>query len=104
MEIKKTGGARVGMFNVTWPLATLKVNSRKLELSTRYLGNFIFRIEDISSIEPYEIIPIIGRGIKIIHYVKTYNPKIIFWTFGSPRSLIEEIQETTFLDKKTSNH
>jgi hypothetical protein len=102
MEVKKTGGARVGMFNATWPFATLKVNSSKLELSTGFMGNFVFRSEDISSIEPYGLIPFLGRGIKINHHVKTYNQKIIFWTFGSPHSLIEEIHETTFFDKKKS--
>jgi len=65
MEIKKTGGARVGMFNATWPFATLKVNSSKLELSTGFMGKFVFRSEDISSIEPYGLIPFLGRGIKI---------------------------------------
>jgi len=44
MEVKKTGGARVGMFNATWQFATLKVDSSKLELST---GFYIFRHKKI---------------------------------------------------------
>lgn len=103
MEVKKTGGARVGMFNTTWPFATLKVNSCKLELSTGFMGDFVFRSEDVSSIEPYGLIPIIGQGIRINHHVKSYNQKIIFWYLGNPHSLIEEIKETTFLDTKKSN-
>lgn len=103
MEVKKTGGARVGIFNVTWPFATLKVNKFKLELSIGLIGSFIFRSEDISSIEPYGVIPFFGRGIKINHHVTSYNQKIVFWTLGSPNTLIKEIYKTGFFNKKINN-
>lgn len=102
-HIKKTGGARVGMFNATWPFATLKVNSNKLELSTGLMGNFIFRSNEIISIKPYGFIPIIGRGIKINHHKKSYNSKIIFWTLGSPETLIKEIEATQFFNHTKNN-
>ena len=101
MKIKKIGGARIGLFNATWPFATLKVDKNILELSTGLMGNFIFSKTDICTIEPYGLIPIIGRGIKINHYKKSYNSKIIFWTFGSPEALIQEIETTQFFDKST---
>lgn len=103
MEIKKIGGARIGLFNATWPFATLKVDRNSLELSTGLMGNFIFSNKDISSIQPYGLIPIIGRGIKINHHKKSYNSKIIFWTLGSPESLIKEIETTQFFNKTAKN-
>ena len=42
MKIKKTGGAKIGLFNATWPFATLNVDGNKLELSTVIMGHFTF--------------------------------------------------------------
>lgn len=96
MEIRKIGGARVGLFNVTWPFATLKVDLNTLELSTVFMGNYTFKSDDIISIKPYGVIPFMGRGIRINHQVKGYDPKIVFWTLGSPEKLIKKIHKTQF--------
>lgn len=98
-EIKLTGGARIGMANATWPLATLKVNSEKLELNAGIIGNMSFQASDIISLEPYKSLPFIGKGIKINHKVASYNERVIFWTFQDPSSLIKQIQETGFLNQ-----
>ena len=96
-EIKKTGGARIGMMNATWPFATLKVNENNLELNATILGKLVFTPQDIISIEPYGLIPVLGQGIKINHRVKSYNSKVIFWTMGNPRDLIKKIEGIGFL-------
>ena len=96
-EIKKTGGARIGMMNATWPFATLKVNKNNLELNATILGKLVFTPQDIISIEPYGLIPVLGQGIKINHRVKSYNSKVIFWTMGNPRDLIKKIEGIGFL-------
>ena len=96
-ELKLTGGARIGMVNATFPLATLKVNEDRLELNS-LIGNLVFQPSDIISIEPYTMIPLLGQGIKINHRVSTYNKKVIFWILGDPNSVIRQIQETGFLD------
>ena len=96
-EIKKTGGARIGIMNATWPFATLKVNKTKLELNATILGNLVFTPQDVISIEPYGFIPVLGQGIKINHRVKSYNSKVIFWTMGNPRDLIKKIEGIGFL-------
>jgi hypothetical protein len=96
-EIKKTGGARIGMINATWPFATLKVNKNNLELNATILGKLVFTPQDIISIEPYGLIPVLGQGIKINHRVKSYNSKVIFWTMGNPRDLIKKIEGIGFL-------
>ena len=98
VEIKKTGGARIGMKNATWPFATLKIDKNKLELNATVLGKLTFTPNDIISLEPYGLIPVLGQGIRINHRVNSYNPKVIFWTLGNPKNLINEIGKTGFLD------
>lgn len=96
-EYTKTGGARIGWSNATWPFATLKVNRNKLEINATILGNLVFSPQDIISLEPCGMIPIISQGIKITHRVKKYNSKVIFWTMGNPHNVITEIEKTGFL-------
>ena len=96
-EVKETGGARIGMANATWPFATLSVDKRKLSLNASIIGNLIFKPSDITSIEPYTEIPIIGKGIRINHTVKNYKQKVIFWTFKNPNKVINQIELTGFL-------
>ncbi|PID28396.1 MAG: hypothetical protein CSB55_05355 [Candidatus Cloacimonadota bacterium] len=98
-EISIRGGARTGLFNVTFPFAKLIISQNKLELNIFILGKFIFSSKDVISIEPYVLIPFLGQGIKINHSVKSYDSEIIFWTFNNPQELIEKINETGFSDK-----
>lgn len=99
-ELKLTGGARVGMFNASFPFATLKVNQDRLELKVSMIGKLIFQVSDIISIEPYTIIPLIGQGIKINHTVADYKQQVIFWTFKNPRALIRQIEATGFIGER----
>lgn len=99
-ELLLTGGARIGMANVTFPFATLKVNKDRLELNASIVGNMTFQASDIISIEPYTMIPILGQGIKIKHKVANYKERVIFWTFKDPNSVVRQIQETGFLSNQ----
>lgn len=101
-ELNITGGARIGVANATWPFASLKVTEERLELNATILGNFVFKPEDIISIEPYFMIPFLGQGIKINHKLPKYNQKIIFWAFKNPNQVIRQIKQTGFLDNLTT--
>ena len=96
--LKMTGGARIGMANATWPFATLTVTKDRLDLNASIIGNYSFTKDDIISIEPYYLIPIIGQGIKINHKIPKYKDKVIFWTFNNPNDVINEIKQTGFFD------
>ena len=96
-NLKFRGGARIGMANVTWPFATLKVNRDKLELNASIAGNLVFQPSNIYSIIPYTQIPLIGQGIKINHNVESYKEKVIFWTLENPEYIINQIKQTGFL-------
>ena len=89
------GGARIGMFNATFPFATLNVKKDKLVLRI-LLRKFTFHPSDIVSIEPYTLIPLFGQGIRIHHNVSKYNEKIIFWTFKNPKSVVQRINQIGF--------
>lgn len=103
-DYQLTGGAKIGIVNATFPFAKLKVNKNKLELNISLVGiKYLFQPQDILSIEIYMLFPLIGQGIKINHIVKNYNKKVIFWTFKSPKSVIQNIEKIGFLAKKI-NH
>lgn len=92
----KTGGARIGWTNATWPLAKLSVTANKLTIQVKLLGTYTFAPEQISSIERYTIIPVLGWGIRIRHNVADYPEKIIFWCLGNPSSVLDGIRDVGF--------
>ena len=97
-----TGGARIGKANASYPFADLYVDKEILKINASIVGNLMFQPKDIISIEPYTFIPLIGQGIKINHRIENYNPKVIFWTFKDPNSVIGEIKKTGFLQNLNS--
>ena len=93
-QLNLTGGARIGMANATCPFASLKVTNDRLDLNATIVGNLVFKPEEIISIEPYYMIPIIGQGIKINHRIPKYKENVIFWTFKNPNEVIGQIKQT----------
>lgn len=97
---KYTGGARIGNSNATWPFATLTVSKDRLDLNATILGNYSFTRDDIISLEPHS--GILSDGVRIIHKVPNYKEKVIFWTLGSAKTIINEIKNIGFLDYYSS--
>ncbi len=85
------GGARIGLFNATWPFARLKLNNGVLNLSVLIFKNLSFSKENIISLKRYD--GVLSKGIKIIHNVPNYKENIIFWTFSDCENIIKEIEE-----------
>ena len=100
-KVNETGGARIGWANATWPFASLQVTETQLILNATIVGKLTFKPSDITSIEAYNYIPIIGQGIKINHCVKPYKDHVVFWTFKNPEKLIKEIENTGFLNSRS---
>ncbi len=94
--LKATGGARIGWMNATWPFARLTASAQELSLSGLLLGSYTFSPSDVASLEPFGRVPILGRGVQIIHTNPQYPPKIIFWCFRSPERLIQQIHALGF--------
>jgi hypothetical protein len=81
--LSMTGGARLGMFNATWPFARLTADPKTLKLSV--LGKaIVFPRERV--IELIAMKGFITHGLEIRHAQDSYPSRIIFWTF-SPSAL-----------------
>lgn len=74
-----TGGARLGLFNATWPLAQLAAGAKTLRLSV--LGKtLVFPRESV--LELIAMKGFITHGLEIRHTQDSYPSRIIFWTFN----------------------
>lgn len=97
--VKYLGGARVGWWNATWPLATLACSPDSLNLYVFPFSNYRLSPEQVIAIEEYIELPVIGQGIRIRHNVPAYNRKMVFWCFSNPRAIIERIREVGFVPR-----
>ena len=93
----KTGGARIGWVNASWPLARLSATHDKLTVAARMLGTYTFNPEQVCAVERYVLIPLVAWGVRVRHCVPEYPQRIIFWSFASPDSLLRGIQSTGFV-------
>jgi hypothetical protein len=97
------GGAQIGCVNASIPFAKLTIDNEKLTIRVFILGNYIFNRSEIISIEQYVLIPFIWWGIKINHINNNYPKKIIFFTFGNPKKIIDSINKIGFIDPYIKN-
>jgi hypothetical protein len=101
-EFKNIGGAKIGMFKSTRPLATLTVTPTKMELSVTVIGKFVFLPEDVTSITlhpgGHKMLP----GIQIHHNVPHYKEKVIYWSGTGQGELIRKIEATGFITNTTT--
>jgi hypothetical protein len=74
-----TGGARLGLFNATWPFARLTADTNALRLSV--LGA-PFKFTRESVIELTAMRGFFSRGLQIKHVESAYPKRIIFWCFN----------------------
>ena len=93
----KTGGARIGWVNASWPLAQLSATHDKLTVTAWLLGRYTFSPEQVSTLERYVMIPVLAWGIRVRHCVPEYPQRIIFWSLGSPDVVLGGIRDTGFV-------
>jgi hypothetical protein len=88
------GGARIGLMNATWPFAQLKLTPDELVLQVVFLGTYVFRPGQVTRVEPYGLIPFVGKGVRIHHRVSGYPEKIVFWYLCmNPQPIVDRIRE-----------
>jgi hypothetical protein len=92
-----TGGARIGWTNATWPLARLSARDDRLTISVWLLGEYSFTPDEVSAVERYTMIPVLGWGIRVRHCRTDCPERIIFWYLGTPDSLLDGIRAAGFL-------
>ena len=98
-DLSKTGGARIGWLNASWPLARLTVSSTRLALSALFLGKYEFAPEQIVSFEPYGSIPVLQNGNRLNHNRPDYPAKLVFWTMGNRARVLDGIRTAGFEPK-----
>ncbi len=91
-----TGGARVVWINATWPLAILSVGPERLTIAISVLGTYTFAPDEVSAIERYVMIPVLGSGIRIHHCKPDCPQRVIFWSSRNPEEIIQRIRDTGF--------
>jgi hypothetical protein len=97
-----TGGARVGWTNASWPLAKLSASPDKLTISIALLGTYSFAPDEVSAVERYVMIPVLGWGVRICHCKVDCPQRVIFWCLGSPNTVLQGIRSAGFLPTATA--
>jgi hypothetical protein len=85
--------------NASFPLATLKLANQVLTLRVAFLGTYSFSMADVSALETVGRIPVFHRGVRIVHTRPDYPNRVIFWCFGNPEHLIQQIQMLGFVPR-----
>jgi len=97
-----TGGARVGWTNATWPLAQLSATPDRLTIAIRLLGTYSFAPDQVSAVEKYVMIPVLGWGIRVHHCNPDCPQRIIFWCLGNPDTVLHGIRDSGFTPAASS--
>jgi hypothetical protein len=90
-HFSRTGGARLGMFNATWPYAELTVFRSAIRLNC--LGQeYLFAKDRIAALAKYRAL--FSIGLLIRHTVPVYPKFVVFWVslFWS-RTPFEKLKE-----------
>jgi hypothetical protein len=79
---QQTGGARLGWFNATWPLAKLSATPERVSLSC--LGRY-YEFPKGSLVRLRKHAGIFSTGLRIEHREVSAPQRIVFWTFDFRR-------------------
>jgi hypothetical protein len=91
------GGAQIGWINASWPFGMLSVSPRALTISSPFSRSYVFEPEHVVALEPCGWIPILQRGVRIVHANPRYPSRIVFVAFQSPERVIEQIRRSRFM-------
>jgi hypothetical protein len=83
------GGARIGLWNATWPLAKLRLGSDTVSLKV-LVREYIWAKSEIIGFEFFD--GLFSRGVKITHSKQDRDSPIIFWSFA-PREVLLAAQK-----------
>lgn len=69
-----------------------------LMVNIGFAGQLYFNADDITAIEPTSGLS--GSGIRIMHNIKSYPQKVVFYTSTPYYDIIENIKTTGFFNKE----
>ena len=96
-EFTVRGGAQIGWINASWPFGRLTVSRQWLAISSPLSRSYVFEPEDVVALQPHGWIPILQRGVRIVHANPRYPSRIVFVAFQSPERLIDRIRQAGFV-------
>jgi hypothetical protein len=96
-EFTVRGGAQLGWVNASWPFGRLSVSPRSLTISSPFSRSYVFEPEQVVALEPCGWIPILQRGVRIVHANPRYPSRIVFVGFQSPERLIDRMRQAGFV-------
>ena len=71
-------------------------------MSGRLIGSYTFAPDQVARLESYGSVPLVGKGIRIVHTRPDYAAKIIFWSFRDPDRVVDDIRRLGFLLQASS--
>jgi hypothetical protein len=101
-RIRITGGAQVGWVNASWPFAKLSASATELSISGSLIGSYTFSPDDVARLESHGSVPVVGRGVRIVHTRSDYPAKIIFLSFRDPDRVVDDIRLSGFLPRASA--
>lgn len=91
MNIKITGGAKIGNSRASWPFVTLSATHHVLIIDGGLIGSVAFRPQDVTAVDTIENILVIK------HTVKEYKKDISFTSFQNATDIAKQLQRVGFL-------
>jgi hypothetical protein len=91
---KQRGGAQVGWFHASWPLAGIEVAPGLLTISS--LGSYSFAPGEVTAVEEVGTIPLLSQGIRIHHSKPDYPENVVFYPLGGRLGLLAAIRKAGF--------
>lgn len=95
--LQVTGGVLLGWLSWSWPFGQLTATPQGLTVTAPFRAPYSFTRREVVALEPYGWIPVLARGVRIVHAVDGFPDLIVFWCFGSPQRLIERITGLGFV-------
>ncbi len=80
------GGARIGLFNATWPFATLNVSDDALSLKV-FSRQYSLKKEEVTRLEYFR--GWFSVGVKIVHTGAVLDSYAVFWSLAPTKILAE---------------
>jgi len=94
----------LGWMNATWPLATLTVSPGGLVLAVFPLGTVRLSPEEVTSVEPFRLLPFLAEGVRIRHTSGSLPDLVIFWYFFGRKALAREVMQCLGGTKKPASN
>jgi len=80
------GGARIGLFNATWPFATLTISDTSISLQV-FSRRYSLKKEEVTRLEYFR--GWFSVGVKIVHKGAVLDSHAVFWSFEPTKVLAE---------------